>query len=248
MKFQSLPDDTNRIFHLIANSEVPGSSFLCGGTGLSLIINHRKSEDLDFLVANETLSTQAIESWVDSMLRQGVMPVDCLSIAAIHDSLNEGIDLKDYQQDFLVDGVKVSWIALPDNLSVLKAREKSGDTAYKNIIVPSVDTLFKLKVVALHERIKSRDVFDIACLIKLKGYSIEDVLESLNTITSAHNHSIEQALSNLQATTFPLNDEPVEHLISDESPFASMDEAVSFLAGECADWRTRQDSATPSMS
>ncbi len=74
---------------------------LVGGTALSIYLNHRLSEDLDFATAERTLPTQAILDLLERFKRTGSVIEDILSLAARHDAINEGYDIEKYSKGSL---------------------------------------------------------------------------------------------------------------------------------------------------
>jgi len=113
---------------------------------------------------------------------------------------------------------------------------------------PSLQALFKLKCIALHERTKMRDVFDIVSLVKCHGFTINDIHSALLDIEGSHNYSIERALSKLTQTNFLPLDEPIDNMIQDNSPFSSMDDATQFITPLFQTWNNQQLQLNESVS
>jgi hypothetical protein len=136
---------------------------LVGGTALALQAAHRLSEDLDFAWPQKKLDRKKIQRILDLMAANGTPALYNNPIDKIDEAINDGIDLDDYHQDYLVDGVKLTFFAFGDY-------EADRDLIRRNLLSPArigsvaiaeMDTLFVAKCIALTDRIKSRDIFDL---------------------------------------------------------------------------------------
>ena len=152
---------------------------LVGGTALSLQVNHRLSEDLDFASLDEKLDRPAIKNIVFSLKKEGYEILETTPISAIEEFANEGLDLDDFHQDYLINGVKVTFFKFGDNREEREAVAQSGLSHHGSIRVLDADGLFITKCLALAERIKSRDIFDLWWFVNSGGRNVEDIFRTI---------------------------------------------------------------------
>ena len=183
-----LRPETDKLWSYLRTSDALAGFVLIGGTALTLHIQHRFSEDLDFIFLDGTHSVRLPRARLNALLvdasGQGFEFVRNDDPAAEDEMEIAGMDLHDYQQDFLVNGVKVSFVALPDLARVVAPN--TGNT----VRIATVDELFKTKALVTAERSKSRDWFDLYILIKYHGYSVFDyykAFESAGQLLKAEN-------------------------------------------------------------
>jgi hypothetical protein len=143
---------------------------LIGGSALSLQLNHRLSEDLDLAFSGPELPRARLETFVESARRDGFRFARNDDQAALEEFVQGGMDLLDFQQDFLVNNaVKVSFFT-PEN-SLIKVLV--FDTA-PQVRLASVPELFRAKCLVSARRSKSRDWLDLYILMTKGGFSWSD--------------------------------------------------------------------------
>ncbi|WP_186310716.1 nucleotidyl transferase AbiEii/AbiGii toxin family protein [Paraburkholderia sp. BCC1886] len=143
---------------------------LIGGTALTLRIGHRVSEDLDFAFVKAKLPRTRIKLMASELPRSGVSLEPVRSPVAEEEFLDSGLDLADYQQNFIANGtVKISLICLDPPAS----RIITGETD-EPLRVASMDEVFATKCVVCAERSKTRDWFDLYVLMTQHGYGFQD--------------------------------------------------------------------------
>lgn len=167
-------EKTRLVFEKIKEIPVIRQFTLIGGTALSIHLNHRLSEDLDFACDKEKLNKSDIQMILDVLKDQGSTITYANKISDIHDAENEGFDLDAYHQNWIVDGVKVSFFKFGSNQN---ERNLLSDTVSDGFIrISKIDPIFTMKCIALIERVASRDIYDIHYMIShCPGYSIDDV-------------------------------------------------------------------------
>lgn len=136
---------------------------LVGGTALSIHLQHRLSEDLDFFIEKSTFSQERthIEKMIANLEEQGY---DCVMTHNNSESL-----------DYEIEGVKVTFFS-----SGLK-NLKSNCSTYKNIEVASIETIIAMKMEAIISyRTKTRDFYDIYAISENKGIHIFTMLDIYN--------------------------------------------------------------------
>lgn len=149
---------------------------LVGGTALTLRIGHRISEDLDFAWCEDRLPSRRIQQALAEAERAGLSwqrHDDPAALAALADS---GLELHDYQQDYLVGGAKVSFFA-PDTGSrrVLSAEREEGPR------IATVAEIFASKALLSARRSRSRDWFDLYVLMRDHGCGMRDYAKAFET-------------------------------------------------------------------
>jgi len=147
---KGLTVETARVFDKISKLECIRDLYLCGGTSISIQIQHRLSEDLDF----ELIGTRRE--------RPG------LSHARIIDEVSDSFpgtekDIlgDEHFQLFLPNRVKLSFFRPDNSVPVL-----SDGYIHNNIKTPSLQELLGMKIYATSVRNVFRDYYDIYCLLK----------------------------------------------------------------------------------
>ncbi len=164
-----LPERTEKLLHAIDGLPAADDLLLVGGTALALRIAHRASADLDFAFASRRLPRRKIDKLLDE-LRAGHDVIPMANVAAEQDFLDSGLELADYQRDYSVDGVKVSFFT-PDPSKVGAAlRGEAGVQGLRRVRVADLDSLFLMKAVTLNSRMTARDLFDVYTLVREHGY------------------------------------------------------------------------------
>lgn len=186
---------------------------LVGGTALSIYLKHRLSEDLDFATTDKTLPTQAISDLLARFERTGSVIEDILPLAARHDAINEGIDIEDYQQDWLIDGVKLTFFTLDKENGSEKLALDHGEVWCNKLRIASLDTLFVTKALVLTDRHALRDNFDMRSLMTQGSYSYNDLIRAYKTYRPYA--SLNYPESRLLSKDYPLTDPGLDGLIEE---------------------------------
>ena len=142
---------TEEVFEQVSQLECIKDLFLCGGTGQSLQMNHRLSEDLDFELIGlrkerPELDMGAIIDEIKSKFADA--RVEILGEDHFLVFINEGkVKLSFYRPENPVKTMKVGW-------------------QYNNIKIPTLQELLGMKLYAICVRTVFRDYYDIYCLLK----------------------------------------------------------------------------------
>lgn len=156
---QGLTKDTGKIFRAVSLLSCMKDYILIGGTALSLQINKRKSEDLDFCVwAKKLKKDKPAVNW-----------------PAIEKELEtagkiESRDILGFDQvNFVVGGVRITFVAKQENLSPVK----SPVAILHNINAADICAIGAMKIELILRRSEFRDYYDIYSILKegvaLKG-------------------------------------------------------------------------------
>lgn len=144
---------------------------LVGGTALSLQIKHRLSEDLNLIYDGETLNLSTIKRNISKLFpNYRIIKQD-----------------ENYQIDFIIDGVKVTFFST--GAIQIPFKVKSYTTKFNNINIAVLKIIGVLKLSAIAERNVIRDYYDLYFLIKYHFSLIEiinttkELLPNLSPVT-----------------------------------------------------------------
>lgn len=150
---------------------------LIGGTALSYHLQHRLSEDLDFCKMGK-LPREAIQNFIEQCVkiftREKVTFIE-FSQGKLLDFEINCEDILDYEQNWMINSVKVTFFDGSDNRGVRDIFDVDKSTKIGNIEISSVDSIFAMKSLMFYNRAKSRDYYDLFYLYKYNSdkYSIE---------------------------------------------------------------------------
>jgi len=205
--------ETEALANRLSGEPLLEKFLLVGGTALSIYLNHRLSEDLDFATSERVLPTQAISDLLERFKRTGSVIEDNLTLAARHNATNEGYDIENYHQDWLVDGVKLTFFVLEKENGREKLALDCGKKWKNKLRLASLDTLFVTKALVLTNRHTIRDNFDVHALMTQENYSYNDLIKAYNTY---HPHaSLETPEARLLSKDYPLTDPGLDSLIEE---------------------------------
>lgn len=158
---QGLTDNTLKIVKKISLLPCISKFTLIGGTALSLQINKRLSEDLDFCIWSKNLKTD--KPTVDWPL----LEKELKTIGNI-----EAINILGFDQvNFKVNGVKLSFITKQNNLSPVTNPVK----ILNNIKAADIVAIGVMKIELILRRSEYKDYYDIYSILK-EGKSLRGLL------------------------------------------------------------------------
>ena len=144
--------------------------YFIGGTALSYFINHRISEDID-IVSPKTLNYKRIISLMSAIVAKKVDDENIMSLRLA------GLFPDEYILKFILDDVKIEFFFAnrPIQNQILK---ELTFTNYENSNLKILDLklIVKLKLVALVQRDKARDLFDFGSILDNNIMSINEIL------------------------------------------------------------------------
>jgi len=150
-------------------------AILMGGTALAYHLKHRESFDLDicFPYADKLPSLDFLEIFEE------VVPLE-FDRAIIDTTINEGGDIHEMMQRYIINGVKVDFVINPSsNIYESEILQNDRGTQLGTLRIASVESIFKLKVLLLLDRNKIRDLYDVVYMLKHCGFSGNDVLQTI---------------------------------------------------------------------
>jgi len=155
-----LTDFTKEVFETVSRLDCIKDLFLCGGTGLSIQINHRLSEDLDF----ELIGTRKERPQLDFA---GIIK----EVRSCFPDAREELLGNDHFLIFINNGkVKLSFFR-PKN----PVKTKDTGLRYNNLKAPTLQDMLGMKVYALCVRSVFRDYYDIYSLLE-SGMKLEEAI------------------------------------------------------------------------
>ena len=170
-----LRDDTEKIWLHLQNHPLLSEFVLAGGTALSMHLNHRVSEDLDFMYPGSSrLPRVQIELLKKECLDAGFEFRSNDSPAGILEFEDTGMDYHDYQQDYIVNGTVKLTLVAPD----LEVSKLIGPTIKTGPRVATTEEVFRMKCMACANRSKSRDWLDIFVMLKMDLFKPIEIFES----------------------------------------------------------------------
>ncbi len=143
-----IPKGTAELFVKFADLSFIQKFTLVGGTALSLQIGHRQSEDLDFIYDGEKIPTTTIKREISKKFQN-------------YKLIREE---KDYQLDFLIEQVKVTFFSTGAVLIPFRVMDFSEK--YKKINIANINIIAVLKMATLAQRNTIRDYYDLYFISK----------------------------------------------------------------------------------
>jgi len=151
------------------------SAILIGGTALAFHLGHRESFDLDicFPISDKLPSLEFLKEFDE------VISID-FDQEIIDTAINDGGNIEDMMQRFIIDGIKVDFVINPSsNIYESEILKKDNALQFGTLRIASIKTIFKLKSLLLLDRNKIRDLYDIVYLLKNQGFQGEDILDTI---------------------------------------------------------------------
>ena len=149
IKLDAIPISTKKVFEILSEVKFISDYSLVGGTALALQIGHRKSEDLDFIFDNETINNAQIKRNINKLFEGNYKIIK---------------DDKDYQIDFVIHNVKVTFFST--GAVIIPFRVKEYTTKYKELNIANIDIIAVLKIATISQRNTIRDYYDLYKIAK----------------------------------------------------------------------------------
>ena len=158
---KGLTPKTQAVFDNLSSLECLKPYVLVGGTALSLQINTRQSEDLDFMKWRSRKDEKMEVAWPEIRRQlQSVGPV-------------ESIDVYDFDHvEFIVSGVKISFYATTRNRPQMSVKN-----IMNNIDVADIESIGVMKMETMLRRSLFRDYYDIYSILK-EGCNIHRMISN----------------------------------------------------------------------
>ena len=151
MNTKSLAPHTGSLIEAVSRMECIKPFVLVGGTALSIQLNTRQSEDLDFMRWKQGSNDNLDIDWP-------TIQRELETIGTVDDVQVAGFD----QALFIINGVKISFYAAPR-----KRIATMQEIPYlNNIRLADVESIGVMKMEAMMRRSKFRDYYDIYSILK----------------------------------------------------------------------------------
>ena len=215
-----LPPATEKVWDFLKKQPALAGFVLVGGSALALTIRHRRSEDLDFIFPEIRLPRGRLDVLRRSASQAGFDFQRNDDEATAQAFAQDGLELHDYQQDFLADSVvKVSFFA-PDE----PARRVFPGPHASEVRIATLAEVFKTKCLVSAVRSKTRDWLDLYLLMRLHGFTIRDYQRVFADAGVASQCDI--GLARLCSGVPQRDDEGYSHLLTNAP---SLDEMKTFF-------------------
>lgn len=161
---KSMPIVTKNLFLDLNKIEEIGDWNLVGGTALSIYLQHRTSEDLDFFLTHPFIDKKTTKKIELILSKLSNLNWD------ISSEVNE-----ENQHDYNIGGVRVTFHTTTD-IKLNKNDSINYNDGYINI--SKIDTIAAMKMYTiLRYRIKSRDFYDLYTLIDDKHFDFNQIID-----------------------------------------------------------------------
>lgn len=232
-----LPEATQSVFDDIKDCPGIEGFLLVGGTALSMRLDHRLSEDLDFQ-SSRSLDPQLINSLLDCLRSKGRNVMEIPNDALMREFEDSGLEAHYSQRQYAVDGVKLEFFHfIPDNRSRFnEARiqhEPVASVDTGKVRVASLDTIFYLKSLLIPSRSKHRDLFDLLTFLDSGKYSFQDIIDIVREQGILHDVYVRQLLHRKKAA-----DDPGVAIPGQKSP--PYRDVVKALEARLSEWEIEQ--------
>ena len=167
-----LRGNTLQVFDQISRLDCIKDLYLCGGTGISLLLQHRQSEDLDFELLN----------YRGDIKHMDVSGISNEILSVFPDCQREILGPQ-HIQFYVGDPVKLSFFAPQNRVPALH----TGFT-YNNLKTVDAQDALGMKLFTITVRSLYRDYYDIYALLQA-GYSFEEGLAYALKFTRHQVHS-----------------------------------------------------------
>lgn len=198
----ALATKTEKIFEKVSKMETVKPFVLVGGTALSLQINHRKSEDLDFMKWRTSKDEKMEVEWFK--IEKELSEIGNITSRNLLDI---------YLVDFVVNDVKLSFFATEKYSPNVNPTDY-----YNNIKLADINAIMAMKMEVLTRRNTFRDYYDIYAMLQ-NGVDIQASIASAIKY-SGHRLKTKNLISMLTNSTRFKMDENFKNLdpIYDVSP------------------------------
>lgn len=203
-----LKPETQALWDQIRDKPALHGFVLIGGTALAMHIGHRVSEDLDLAWPGARLPRQRITALRRALEEVGATLVANDSMEAIREFEDSGMELHDYQQNYLAnESVKLTFVAPDQEVAV---QMNAADP--KRLRIATMDEIFRLKCVACANRSKTRDWFDMYTLFERGDFQPIDMIEPFERAKAPQKLNI--ALHRMCSGVPDAGDEGYDHLLA----------------------------------
>lgn len=183
--------------------------YFIGGTALAYYLDHRISEDID-IISTEPLDYKNIISIISSIGGEKLRDENAVALRMA------GLVPDEYMLKFNLDGVKLEFFRASTPLQVSIITDvKASKYLESSLRMLDVQSIAKLKLIALLSRNKSRDLFDFKVILEKNVLSIEEILD-IASQTKYKITTLESLYTYIEKVEEPKDDEVV--YLDEEKP------------------------------
>lgn len=196
-RFKKIPNgltkETARVFDAVSKLDCIKDLVLCGGTAQSIQMNHRLSENLDFELIGTSKNRPDLD--IPGIINEITEKIpnarpEILGSDQIHVFLNNKVKLSFYRPENPVKYIHEGY-------------------RYNNIVAPTFQDLLGMKLYTINVRTKTRDFYDIYCLLE-KGCNLTEAI-SYASYLSRHTFKSKNMMTKLiTPELYPINKEFIE--------------------------------------
>ena len=220
-----LPPETEKVWNYLREQPCLAGFVLAGGSALSMLIKHRVSEDLDFVFLQPRLPGEKLQLLRREASEAGFHFSPNDDEAALEEFADGGLELHDYQQDFVVnDAVKVSFFAPDEPQRKIFSAADAG-----RVRIASLAEIFRSKALVSAVRSKTRDWLDLFLLLRDHGFTMHDYRAAF--VAAGIASQCDTGLARLCSGTPQRGDEGYSHLLANPP---SLDEMKNFFNAQRA--------------
>lgn len=161
--------------------------FFVGGTALSYYLQHRISYNID-IASTKKLPVSKIKSFIFTLGGRAIPDKNASQFR-----INTGLNIEEFHMKFMVDNIKLEFTYFKHDIqvSILKNSQHKPieDGATLNIL--SLKDISLLKLFALFNRQKARDLFDASIILE-RDVMTYDELENLYSLCENNQQSIRE--------------------------------------------------------
>jgi len=204
-------------------------AILIGGTALAYHLGHRESFDLDLCFPSS--NTLPKLDFLDSF--EEVIPLEH-DRAIIDTAINEGGDITEVMQRYIINGVKVDFVVNPSsNIYESEILQNDNSSKLGTLRIASVESIFKLKSLLLLDRNKIRDLYDVVYMLKHCEFTGKDLIEIIMyyRITYQPKHIIDLIHAKEED---PFDYEGIENAVMKNSEYQNLKKALLQILKETA--------------
>lgn len=148
-------------------------AILIGGTALAYHLSHRESFDLDICFPFSEILPKL--DFLD--IFEEVIPLE-FDQTTIDTAINEGGDINEVIQRYIIDGIKVDFLINPSsNIYEREILQNDQSEAYGYLRIASINSIFTLKSLLLLDRNKIRDLYDIVYLLEDANFTARGLID-----------------------------------------------------------------------
>ena len=180
----------------ICNNDIfYGNSFFVGGTALSYYLNHRISYDID-IAFTDKLPISKINAFAYSIGARAIPDSNASQF-----KINTGEDIKNYHMKFMLEGVKLefSYFRDPIQIEIIKQAKAQPYIDNSKLKVLDLKSIVKLKIFALFNRKKTRDLFDAYMILEKDLFTLNE-LETLYSFVQHNELSLREYIENFNSS------------------------------------------------